>query len=774
MTRLLIFVSVLCFSAGQLHAQIPMGTWRTFTPNKEPLGIERLGAKIYVAFENGLFEYDTESGERNLWTISNYLSDVGLTALEVHEPTQTLVIAYENGNIDLLRNNTLYNLPALLISSVSGNKRIFRMTSDEEFVYVACGIAILKLNPLRREIADTYYPFPTNTAIIDVAFQDETIFAVSATNIRYANKSNIALADFAQWQNYNGLPDLGESVIQQLLLHNGKLFLSTKTPVTDYSTDAVFSREDDSFVLVEELSNKEIHEIQSLNNQFYLSADGALRIYDADLNQIEIIFQYDENSFIAPNGALSFNGSYYLADRILGLVKARDSYNHEKLLFQGPFRNSFFNLDFQNGLLLCAGGGLSGFNQSFNTSGVYLFEDEVWRYINGTNTPEMSEETFDVISVSIDPNDKNHFAFGTYSKRALFEVKDGSTIDAFYTDQNSPLETTTLGNNSLNVAELNFDNNSNLWIGQSYTNFPLKVKTAEGIFQSFDLGSTPKARVVTDLAIDFNGYKWLATRGGGIVVFNDNETILDPSDDQYITLRNGAGLGNLPSDEVTAVCVDFNNDVWIGTDNGLVVLYNSNRIFEEGGTTDAQPILIEFEEEIERLLGNTAITKIVLDGGNRKWVATESAGVILFVDDGREEVYNFNTSNSPLMSDNVRDIAINDITGEVFFVTEKGLQSFRSDASASDAEYNSVQVFPNPYRPDFQGLVSIQGIAYESEVRITDSAGQLVFQTVSNGGTAVWDGKTLNGERAASGVYQIWTAPRNGPGRFVGKFVLIN
>jgi hypothetical protein len=127
-----------------------------------------------------------------------------------------------------------------------------------------------------------------------------------------------------------------------------------------------------------------------------------------------------------------------------------------------------------------------------------------------------------------------------------------------------------------------------------------------------------------------------------------------------------------------------------------------------------------------------------------------------------------------LASNNVLDIAINDQTGEVFFVTEKGLQSFRSDASVSDFEYNNVQVFPNPYRPDFTGFVTIQGIAYESEVQITDIAGNLVFKTVSNGGTATWNGQTLAGERAASGIYQIWTAPRNAKGRYVGKFVLVN
>jgi hypothetical protein len=385
----------------------------------------------------------------------------------------------------------------------------------------------------------------------------------------------------------------------------------------------------------------------------------------------------------------------------------------------------------------------------------------------------MTQLTWDVISVSIDPNDVNHFAFGTYSGRPLFEVRDGKTVDAFYDNSNSPLELTTLGNNSYNVSQLFFDDASNLWIAQSYANFPLKVKTKDGVFIQYDLGPDPKSKVMNDLRVDFNGYKWLATQGGGLVVFNDNETPLDTSDDQFKVLKDGQGLGNLPSNVITSVCVDFNNDIWIGTDKGLVVYYNSSRVFNSN-SIDAQPILIEFEEEIERLLGSTAITKIVLDGGNRKWVATESAGVILFTNDGRQEVYNFNTSNSPLMSNAILDIAIDGVTGEVFFVTEKGLQSFRSDASISDFEYSNVQVFPNPFRPNTNGVVTIQGIAYDSEIRVTDAAGNLVYKTISNGGTATWNGDLLNGERAASGVYLIYTAPIDSKGRYVGKFVMIN
>lgn len=732
-----------------------------------------MNEKTYVAFENGLFEYDVESGEKFLWTAANYLSDVGLTSLCYAPVNNTLLVGYANGNLDLITNNVIFNLPALILANIIGDKRINKMTYHEGFVYVSTGIGIMKINPVRREVADTYYPFSSSTAIWDVAFHGDTIFALSNNGIRFANKNNIALADFTQWQTYANTPTQMTGGYRNLILFNDQLWLRYKSPITSYATDTLYRRVNNAFEVVPNFLDLEIHDIRAQNGNLFLSADAQLSEYTPDLQLVELIYQYDEGSAIAPSGAFKLGLDYFIADRIFGLVKARNSFAHQKLGFEAPFRNSFFALDNKSGFLLAAGGGLSGFNQSFNTSGVYMFQNEEWSYINTTNAVAMSESTWDVISVSIDPNDVNHFAFGTYSGRPLFEVRDGKTIYTYYDGNNSPLELTTLGNNAYNVAELFYDDNSNLWLAQSYTNFPLKVLTKDGVFVQYDLGPDPRSKVINDLRIDFNGYKWMATQSGGLVVFDDNGTLMDMSDDQFKVLKEGQGIGNLPSNVVTTVCVDFNNDIWIGTDKGLVVYYNSSRVFSSNNI-DAQPILIEFEEEIERLLGSTAITKIVIDGGNRKWVATESAGVILFSNDGRQEVYNFNTSNSPLMSNFIRDIAINERTGEVFFVTEKGLQSFRSDASESDFDYSDVQVFPNPFRPDFNGVVTIQGIAYESEVRVTDAAGNLVFKTISNGGTATWNGELMNGERAASGVYLIWTAPINAKGRYVGKFVMIN
>jgi hypothetical protein len=174
------------------------------------------------------------------------------------------------------------------------------------------------------------------------------------------------------------------------------------------------------------------------------------------------------------------------------------------------------------------------------------------------------------------------------------------------------------------------------------------------------------------------------------------------------------------------------------------------------------------------MLGATSISDIKVDGGNRKWIATASAGLFLLNSDGTEIIHHFTSENSPLISNNISQLEINHATGEVFINTDLGLISFRSDASQEGDSDASTLVFPNPFKPEHTVPITIQGIKYDSDIRITDSAGNLIYKTTSNGGTAIWNGNNSLGDRVSGGVYFIWTAPNDGKGRKVGTVVVVN
>jgi len=275
------------------------------------------------------------------------------------------------------------------------------------------------------------------------------------------------------------------------------------------------------------------------------------------------------------------------------------------------------------------------------------------------------------------------------------------------------------------------------------------------------------------MAVDRNGYLWFINKQAGLVVFNPNGTVTDESDDQFKTLTTAEGGGNLPSNTVRCITEDIDGEIWVGTEEGVAVFYAPENVFTENDF-DAQQILIEQDGNIQILLETEKVSAITIDGANRKWIGTQGAGVFLMSEDGTNQIYAFNKDNSPLISNNINDIEINHETGEVLFATDLGIISFQSEATGFSDDYADVYAFPNPVREDYDGPIAIRGLLGETDVKITDIAGNLVFETISKGGTATWFGRNLQGERVQTGVYVVFCSDSEGEKTFVTKILLVN
>jgi len=168
------------------------------------------------------------------------------------------------------------------------------------------------------------------------------------------------------------------------------------------------------------------------------------------------------------------------------------------------------------------------------------------------------------------------------------------------------------------------------------------------------------------------------------------------------------------------------------------------------------------------------VKAIAIDGANRKWIGTESSGAYLMSENGQETIKHFTTLNSPLLSNDILSIAINSISGEVFFGTSNGLVSYQGDAIDANEEFKNVHAYPNPVREDFNGIISITGLLKDTQVKITDLNGNLICQTISNGGIATWDGKNTNGKKVNTGIYLVICANEDGTQSTVTKIMVIN
>jgi hypothetical protein len=220
---------------------------------------------------------------------------------------------------------------------------------------------------------------------------------------------------------------------------------------------------------------------------------------------------------------------------------------------------------------------------------------------------------------------------------------------------------------------------------------------------------------------------------------------------------------------------DKDGNIWVGTNKGPLLLTADE--ISSGGTTFTQVKIPRNDGSnyADYLLNGVSISCITVDGGNRKWFGTQSNGVYLISADNMEMVHHFMAENSNLLSDNIESIAINSLTGETFFGTDKGMTSYMSDANEPKSEMtkDNVYAYPNPVKPDYTGLITVTGLTFNADIKIVTANGIKVAEGKSNGGLFTWDGCDKDGKRVASGIYNVVTAKSDGTKGTVCKIAII-
>lgn len=271
----------------------------------------------------------------------------------------------------------------------------------------------------------------------------------------------------------------------------------------------------------------------------------------------------------------------------------------------------------------------------------------------------------------------------------------------------------------------------------------------------------------------------------GICVFDDNGTLTNQTDDKSTFISDFIYPETDKNNQTTAVKVspgsilcmaqDKNGVVWVGTEQGPFLFSNLTKVFDTDYTCSRVKIPRNDSTNLaDYLLKDEKIKAIAIDGANRKWIGTESSGVYLMSENGQETIQHFTTSNSPLLSNDILSIAINPKSGEVYFGTGLGIISYQGDAVEAGETFGDVHAYPNPVREGYNGVITITGLVKDTQVKITDIAGNLVCETVSNGSIAIWDGKDVHGRKVSTGVYLAICANADGTQSTITKILVIN
>lgn len=385
--------------------------------------------------------------------------------------------------------------------------------------------------------------------------------------------------------------------------------------------------------------------------------------------------------------------------------------------------------------------------------------------------------------MAVDPLDPTHYFVSSYGE-GLLEFKEDKFFK-LHTYRNSPLESSVANNYSYTrVAGLSFDPQGNLWMTNCNATYAVKVLTPDGTWLSMPYSSEiANIEMMDKILITTSGHKWMNIpygNGSGVFVCNDNRTVDDASDDTYAhyTTFARSGGGTIDISGVYSLAEDKNGDIWLGTNKGILICPASvaRKAASDPSSVSFLPIIRMEEDGVTPsgyFLDGEKITSLMVDGGNRKWIGTESSGVFLVNEDGSETLEHFTTANSPILSDNVLSIAIAETTGEVFIGTDKGLISYRGEATEGSESYSGVYAFPNPVRPDYADQVTITGLMADSNVKITDLRGNLIYQAKSRGGQLTWNCRGRNGSRVATGIYLVLAATPEAKESVVTKIMVI-
>jgi ligand-binding sensor domain-containing protein len=755
------------FSAAQ---EIGIGQWREHLPYYEGISVTEAENRIYCATRYSIFYFDkTDNSLMRLNKVTG-LSDIGISTINYHSSLQTLVIAYSNTNIDLIRDNTITNISDIYRKSILGLKTINSILFRGQYAYLACGFGIVVLDIEKEEIADTYYIGPDGSQINvwDLAFDaDNNIFAATESGIYRASLNSTNLSDYNSWTKDMDIPH-PDLTYNHIAYFTGKIFANNVHE--EYDADTVFMYDGSSWQRFDGASFSTRKNIQVNHDRMVIANIYNVGVYDEALTRIYFTYQPSEIGVAPSDAILDKDGSVWIADRFYGLLQTyNNGWSADVIRPNGPKSANVFDMSVGGkDLFVVPGGRDPSWGNVWKRGEVYWFIENSWDYLDYKKQPEL-EPARDMLVVEVDPANNKTVFIGSWGN-GLYELRDNDLYE-IYTDENSTLQQYT-GTGRINVGGLCFDPDHNLWITNSNAANLLCLKKNDGTWTSFNLGSIASGIDAGEIVIDSTGQKWILVRDHGLLVFNDNYTLDETLDDRTRKLNANTGNGALPGLKILSFAVDQEGELWIGSDEGVAVIYSPGNVFT-GGNYDAQRILIEQDGYIGYLLEKESVTAIAMDGANRKWFGTDRAGVFLMSEDGTEEILHFNEDNSPLLSNSITSIVIND-DGEVFFGTAKGIISYKSTATPPPPVNTNVYAYPNPVRESYNGVIAIKGLVKNADVKITDVSGTLIYATRAEGGQAIWDGRNFDGRRAHTGVYLVFISNEDGSDTMVTKILFIN
>lgn len=672
---------------------LAVGTWQVYPSYANLTEISPAGDVCFALASGSLFAYNNATGEMTVFNKTTGLAGIEINHIAWSQQAKRLVVAYSDGNIDLVSaSGDITNVPGLYLSETVSDKTVSHIYIDRQFAYMSIGVGVMKLDAKKGVIADTYQ---LGFAVDHAYVKDGYLYAVSKAQGTWRGLLTDNLLDKNRWQRVGGYAALTDDRLN----------------VRDASTGLWWTRNDAGLLAC-----------------YTLATDGTR------------------------------------------------TYKTEGVLPEGPASNHFYRLYMHGGKLYSVAGFWAQENNAGYPGEVHVWNGQNWSEFEQPTSQMIGHDYIDLLCMDFDPKKEGHVMVG--AKGGVYEFQDGKFIK-HYGRQNSVLESGVNSDNYTIVSTLKYTDNGDLWVLNSMVDNPIwKIEHGSGNWVNYphpEMSTPAKYNLVSLLQSRNNkNIMWFANN-----YYMENRLYAyDFVNDKLV--GHGPNFTNEDGTVITPVMVyalaeDLDGNVWIASSNGPFYISSADAIAGNDAFIQHKVPRNDGTNLADYLLSDVKTRCIAVDGANRKWMGTEN-GVFLISSDCNTLLQHFTTENSPLPSNTVYDICIDNNSNIVYFATERGLCSYASDATQPSEEMtkDNVYAYPNPVTPEYTGKITIVGLSFNADVKIVTSNGALVNQGRSTGGSYQWDVRDLKGKRVASGVYMVQAATETGDKGVVCRIAVVN
>ena len=755
-----------CFKISAQTSDSPVGGWQIFQPYQNGNDVTQSDKYVYWSTGLSILRYNKQDQTTEKWDKLNHLTQAGISRVAFDKTNNTLIVIYDDNAIDLINSNGVHTLSDIKNNiAIVGDKRIYDICTTSSVTYLACGFGLVGLDVVRGEFQFTTF---TNQKMTSITVLQNTIYTAGASGI-YAIALNAItnIADFSNWKRLNS--------------SNGFANSYNSTSVRSFNNALYFNYNDS--LCYWSVKTPNIAAVQNIDRSLkvnYLTTEGNNLIAGYIQNcppyffgACTVGFKIDASKKVTtlPNNCYSANtraiedvsGNIWFASQYPTDFRylTNGTSNCNAMQINSPVASSAGSIALTDSSTWIVSQGVASLVARGEGEGFSLYQNaQTPQWINyaPSTQPILQNTQAGIDNFEVSVNKVTNKVYVSSFQHGLVELQNG-VITKVYDSSNSPIQPAVGDAGRQRVTGLFADAQGNEWVINANTPHSILVLKPDNTW--LKMQTVSPQNVLTHIVSDSSNYKWIinaSSGSGGIWIYDTTEySINNVSNHRTKYIDNSALPTEVQNGILNTICTDLDGRVWVGTDKGVCVFdCGSDPI---AGNCVGRLIISNLGGISEYLLLNKAVNVIAVDGGNRKWFGT-TTGLIVTSADGKTQIYNFNTENSPLVSNNITSLAIRNKTGEVFIGTDKGVMVYRADATTGKT-FNSIDsayAFPNPVNADYDGPIAIKNLARDAAVKITDVNGNLIYETRANGGEAIWNGRDFNNRRVQSGVYMAWVA----------------